>query len=371
VGGWVRFLTRALAVVVTVVAAGVAVLIAVGATQAARTIVSVSTEPLRDVTIAVPGLPSAPASDLPGIAGKIGRGERINLLVLGYGGAGHDGAFLSDTVLVASIQPRDATVTLLSVPRDLWVALPASRYSGPYHGKINEAFSLTAAQGDRDAGMKVAATVVGGVVGLGIDRTVALDFHGFRTLVDGVGGVDLLVDRSFTAAYPRNDDADVDPSWIFVSFAKGPQHMDGERALRFSRARYSDGPEGSDFARTARQQKVILAAKDRVVERGLLASLLGLLDTLRDNVRTDLSLADMNALAELARDYDDGRTVHAALTTENVLQDLTLREGDEIVLSALRPRTIDDWSEVQAYVRGVLDPPNSRLEDTGARPGTR
>lgn len=370
-GGWVNLLSRALAVAVTLVAAGVAVLVAVAATQAARTIVSISTEPLRDVTLSLPGLASTPALDLPGIAGKIGRGERVNLLVLGYGGAGHDGAFLSDTILVASIQPKDGTVTLLSVPRDLWVALPASRYSGSYHGKVNEAFSIAASHGDRDAGMKMAASVVGGVVGIGIDRTVAIDFHGFRKLVDGVGGVDVVVDRSFTAAYPRNDDADIDPSWIFVSFAKGPQHMDGERALRFSRARYSDGPEGSDFARSARQQKVILAAKDRVVERGLLPSLLTLLDTLRDNVRTDLSLADMNALAELARGYDDGRTVHAALTTENVLEELALREAGAIVLSALRPRTIDDWTEVQAYVRGVIEPARSRRADPEPIPGTR
>ncbi len=370
-GGWVKALSRVLAVAVTLVAAGVAVLVAVGAAEAARTIVSISTDPLRDATLALPGLPSTRAPDLPGIVGKIGRAERINVLVLGYGGVGHDGAFLSDTILVASIQPKDATVTLLSVPRDLWVALPASRYSGPYHGKINEAFSIAASHGDRDVGMKMAASVVGGVIGLGIDRTIAIDFHGFRTLVDGVGGVDVTVDRSFTAAYPRNDDADIDPSWIFVSFTAGREHMGGERALRFSRARYSDGPEGSDFARSARQQKVILAAKDRVVERGLLPSLLTLLDTLRDNVRTDLSLADVNALAELAKGYDDGRTVHAALTTDNVLQDLVLREGGEIVLSALRPRTIDDWSEVQAYVRGVIEPARSHSADPEPLLGTR
>ncbi len=128
--------------------------------------------------------------------------------------------------------------------------------------------------------------------------------------------------------------------------------MDGEQALRFARARYADPPEDTDFARSARQQKIVLAARDKVEASNSLPMLLGLTDALRANVRTDLSVPDMRALADFAKGYDDASTVHGALTDTNVLQDVTLQtaSGGEFTL---QPRT-SGWADVQAYVAQLL-----------------
>lgn len=282
-----------------------------------------------------------------GIVGeKLDRGERVNLLLLGYGGGAHDGANLTDSIMLVSLDPATNAVALVSVPRDLWVTVATDR---PYQGKVNEAFAAGADQGDRDAGIRIATATLEPVLGVEIDKTIALDFTAFRAVVDAVGGIDVTVDRAFSARYPKNDDPSVDPSWITVSFAAGAQRMDGETALRYSRARYAEGVEGSDFARAARQQKVVLATRRRVEETRSVATLLGLLGALRDNVRTDLSVADMRSLAAFSKGYDDARTVRAALTTENVLVPVTLANG----AYTLQPRT-RDWSGVHAYVAEQL-----------------
>jgi len=323
----------------------VAVAVVVIAIQFTRTIVSVSSDPLRDLDVRV--VPSQTPSS--GVTGMIARGERINVLLLGYGGAGHDGAFLTDSLMIASIEPQTAAVTLFSIPRDLWVTISKSKYSGTFEAKINEAFSVGASAGDRDEGIRVAVATIESVLGIPIDRTIALDFRAFRTVVDAIGGIDVTVDRSFVSMYPKNDDPSVDASWIEISFAAGAQHMDGETALRYARARYSDGPEGSDFARAKRQQKVILGAKDRIVSADVFTKLFGLTEALRDNVRTDLSLSDIQALASFARAYDDERTVKAALSTDNVLQNGYSKQTGY----ALWPK-VEGWREVHAYAERAI-----------------
>ena len=337
--------------------AGAAVLVGVlliaAGIEVTRAIISVSSDPLRDAELRV--LPAqTPAT---GVAGMLARGQRVNVLLLGYGGAGHDGAFLTDSLMVASLDPP-SRVTLLSVPRDLWATFPKSKYAASYSAKVNEAFAIPAANGDRDEGIRVADATLESALGIQIHRTVAIDFRAFRTVVDAIGGIDIVVDRSFTALYPKNDDPDVDPSWIEISFRAGTQHMDGEAALRYARARYSDSVEGSDFARSQRQQKVILAAKDRAIATNAVSQLLGLIAALRDNVRTDLSLSDLQALAAFARGYDDTRTVKAALTTENVLQS----GYSEDTGYALWPK-VEGFGDVHTYVRRVLDYPKSLSED--------
>lgn len=330
-----------------------AVLVVAAAGQVTRTILTVSSDPLRDVQIMPPA-----ATPTTGVAGMFARGERTNILLLGYGGTGHDGAYLTDSLMVASIDPRSGVVTLLSIPRDLWVTFPKSKYAGSYSAKVNEAFAIAASEGDRDEGMRLAALTLEPVLGITLHRAIVVDFRAFRTVVDAIGGIDVDVDKDFTALYPRNDDPAVDPSWIEITFKSGTQHMDGETALRYARARYVDGPEGSDFARSVRQQKVILAAKERVGGADAVQQLLPLMEALRENVRTDLSLADMKTLAEFARSYDVSRTVRAALTSGNVLQDgLSATTG-----YALWPR-VEGWGGVHAFVRRTFEYPASLAED--------
>ena len=349
-GSWVpRPSAVAAALFAAAVALAAVALIALGL-QMTRTIMSVSSDPLRDFDVRT--LSSQAPSG--GVAGMIARGERVNVLLLGYGGSGHDGAYLTDSLMVASLDPRSGGVTLFSIPRDLWVTIPKSKYAATFEAKINEAFAVGASAGDRDEGMRLAATTIESVLGISIDRTVAIDFAAFRTVVDAIGGVDVTVDRAFAARYPKNDDPAIDASWIEIAFAAGPQHLDGEAALRYARARYSDGPEGSDFARAKRQQKIVLAAKDKIVSTDAFTRLFALMDALRENVRTDLSLADMRALGAFARAFDDERAVKAALSTDNVLQNgFTQATG-----YALWPK-VEGWREVHAYAERAIAYPAS------------
>jgi len=354
-----RTTADALLLAAALVAVALLAFVSYGTWQVSRTLGAVSSDPLRDFRL--PLVPAADAGERqPGLAGAFARGDRVNLLLLGYGGAGHDGAYLTDSLMLASIDGRSGAVTLVSIPRDLWVTIPKGKYNGAYQAKVNEAFAVGGNRGDRDEGMRLAAAAVSDVVGLPIGRTVAIDFRAFRTVVDRIGGIDVTVDRSFASLYPASDSA-TDDRWIEVAFKAGPQHMDGETALRYSRARYADGVEGSDFARSARQQKVILATRDKVAATGAAQSLLGLLDALRDNVRTDLSLADMRALADVAKDYDDASTVKAALTNHNVLQNYSIQFADGLGFT-LQPR-VDGWGGVREYVRRLVDFPASLRED--------
>ncbi|MSQ37857.1 MAG: LytR family transcriptional regulator [Chloroflexi bacterium] len=328
-----------------------------GVWQVSRTVVAVSSDPFRDLPFVL--RPSADGSARqPGLAGAFARGDRVNLLLLGYGGAGHDGPFLTDSLMLVSLNGLEGAATLISIPRDVWVTIPKGKYNPAFQAKINEAFAIGANRADRDEGMRLAAAVVSDVLGITIERTVALDFRAFKTVVDRIGGIEVTVDRAFSSIYPASE---TDESWIEISFKAGPQHLDGEAALRYSRARYADGPEGSDFARSARQQKVILATRDKVAATGAAQTLLGLLDALRDNVRTDLSLADMRALGEVAKNYDDASTVRGALTNQNLLQNYNIRFADGLGFT-LQPR-VEGFGEVRAYVRRLFDSPGSLRED--------
>ncbi len=344
-----RLLHGGLGLVTALVAAAVALALVFGALHLAHTVTSISSAPLRDLDVRAPGQRSET-----GLAARLDRGERVTILLLGYGGGHHDGAYLTDAMMMLSLDPAQRLVTMLSVPRDLVVTIPASRYARRVEAKVNEAFATPAADGDRDEGMRVARVAVEQVLGVPIDRTVAVDFSAFRTVVDALGGVDLTVDRSFAALYPRNDDASVDPSWMIVSFEAGPQHFDGEKALRFVRARYSDGPEGSDFARAARQQLVVLAVREKVFSASVLPRLFALLDALNENVRADLSIADLQALADYVRAHPDLPTQHVVLSPLNVLESTM----NDVLGYALLPKT-EGWSEVQAYARRHLDYPSS------------
>src|ERR1051326_2427118 len=194
----------------------------------------------------------------------MGTSDRVNLLVMGFGGTGHDGAYLTDSMVVMSLLPQSHHTTLISVPRDLWVQIPAN--SGQYH-KINYTYTYGSNNGANPAaGGDAAAQKVSVITGLNVKYWLTINFTGFRDFINAIGGVDVYIPDSFTANYPANDDPSINPNWIKIHFSKGMQHMDGETAIRYARARYVlDNPaEGSDFARSARQQIMIKAALTKV-----------------------------------------------------------------------------------------------------------
>src|SRR5579864_5172138 len=136
----------------------------------------------------------------------------INILLLGYGGGNHDGAYLTDSMIVVHIDPKTRKVYLISVPRDIWVKIPTNGTDGNYW-KINAAYELglddmsypnkQAQFKGQDGGGRLAEYIVSHVTGLPIDYFVGMDFTGFKHSIDTLGGVDIRVETAFTdSEYP-------------------------------------------------------------------------------------------------------------------------------------------------------------------------
>lgn len=269
---------------------------------------------------------------------------RVNVLLLAVGGEGHKGENLADTILVASIQPHSgetSNVALLSIPRDLYVQVPGEEY----FSKINSVHAYGEAQ-KVDHGPEALRQKVEEITGLPIHYFVRVDFTAFKHIVDAVGGVTIMNERAFF------------DYWHKIDFQAGTEKMNGERALAYVRARYIEGPEGGDFKRAERQQKVLLALREKVfsVQTAFDFSAINtILNSLSDNIRTDMHLWEMKRFFELARTIDSGKIHSVVLTTGPN----GLLEGDTEVLggapvSVLRPRT-GDYSEIQQLAASIFN----------------
>lgn len=279
--------------------------------------------------------------------GYVGGSERINILLMGYGGAGHDGAYLTDSMVIMSLLPQTHHTTLISVPRDLWVQNPAN--SGNYT-KLNAVYPVAA--GDTNtkpiSGGDAVAQKVSLVTGLPINYWITINFAGFKDFINAIGGVDVNVPDAFTAKYPANDDPSINPNWITVKFTRGLQHMDGQRAIIYARARYvlDNNAEGSDFARSQRQQLIMKAALVKIKDWHTWSQFYGAMDTLEHTLYSNLSLAD---LGEFALKMDLNNAHHIGISNQNVLTDTTANDGESILL----PKD-NNWSLITSYVQQQL-----------------
>lgn len=244
----------------------------------------------------------------------------INILLMGRGGEHHDGPDLTDTIILANINPERNTVSMVSIPRDLWVPSLSA--------KINEAYADGQDKGSQ--GIAMSKATVEQVTGQPIDYVVVLDFSGFVKLVDYLGGIDVNVQRTFDDyAYPiegKEDDlcgltpeqaqtdatqsAMPDASDIFtcrykhVHFDKGKEHMDGETALEFVRSRHALGVEGTDFARGRRQQEVLGSVRQKALSLGILLNpgkIVGIYNILKANINTTIQSNEYGDFIKLAQ----------------------------------------------------------------------
>lgn len=297
----------------------------------------------------------APLKDLP-----------LTVLLLGYGGPGHDGAYLTDSMVLAIADPKSKSLTLLSIPRDTLVKLPVDPEGGVW-SKINTAYvygidnNIYARRPERYKGTHGAGNLskdaVAGVVGLPVRYYVALDFNAFRKFVDEVGGVEVTVPSAFSANYPREGDAPEDSDWMVVRFESGKQTLSGERALQYARARDAiDNPaEGSDFARARRQRQIMQSFRDKVMSPGGILRIPGLLSITKNRVSTDLQIPSMGEIEELLTDWRGTKITEAALTSSNYLSsDASSEKG--YYLSPVAGK--DDWSQIHTYVRLLINDPS-------------
>jgi LCP family protein required for cell wall assembly len=190
-----------------------------------------------------------------------------NVLLLGIGGEGHEGGDLTDSILLASFNLKTNKVTLIAIPRDVWVASMKAKINTAYH------YGNERREG---GGRDLAKSAVAETLGIPVHYALVLDFHGFVKAIDAVGGIDVEVENTFDDyKYPIPGKETAEPEsdrYEHIHFDKGTTHMDGATALKFARSRHALGDEGTDFARAARQEKIILAFRNKIVSTDTLFS---------------------------------------------------------------------------------------------------
>lgn len=316
----------ALAAVAVVGVSGVYVAVIVG--KVAR---ATGSNPL-SILSRLPGMIPHPGGD-----GEIDSFPRTTIALFGYGGGQHDGAYLSDSILLLTMQKssgRPIEAAEISVPRDWYV--PTDMGQGRTHyGKINEAYEIgqtgapersSVYSGPKGGGAE-ASHVLEQLLGVHIDHWVGVDFHAFQAMVDAVGGIDVNVPDSFSdSQYPAGDCTPGFPGsncgfWT-IHFDAGMQHMNGQRALIFARSRHSnDNNEGTDFARSRRQQLIVQALKVKTRSVDIIAEAPRLIDALGADTVTDMSFDDETKLYAEAKALDAGSIRHISLDNQNFLYD--------------------------------------------------
>ena len=278
-----------------------------------------------------------------------GEGDgRINVLLLGIGGPNHDGGDLTDTIMLASIDPINHSTVLLSIPRDLWVQIPGDGVQ-----KINAAYyyGKAAYQGKSRSvavrsGLKLLDQTLGPIIGVPIHYHVLINFPAFREAVNAVGGVTVNVPTQLydpTIAWENGGNP--------IIAQKGRQHFNGAKALLYVKSRETS----SDFARAERQRLVMVALKDKVLNAGTFSNPIKvseLLNSLGNNVYTDFTLSDLQRLYQIIsqnpskdiKSLDLVTPPHQLLTTGNI-------NG----LSVVEPIAgLFNYNSIQNFVRNKL-----------------
>ncbi len=270
--------------------------------------------------------------------------DRINILLLGIGGAGHDGPYLSDTNIILSIKPSTNEVAMISVPRDLGVTIGN-------HGvrKINSADSFGEAQAAGSGG-EYARDIFAKTFGAEIPYYARVDFTAFQEIIDEVGGVTVNVPRSFVDyEFPGPN-----YSYRTLTFDAGVQAMNGERALDFARSRHGNNGEGSDFARSRRQQLMISALKEKLLSVGTYTNpvrVQSILQSLSSHITTNLNFGQMMYLANLAKDADKNIKMLVLDNSENGFLKSYIADSGAYILA---PRT-GNFDDINLAIENVFD----------------
>ncbi len=218
--------------------------------------------------------------------------ETVNFLLIGSDQRSGT-SFRTDTMVIAILRPNEGQVSLISIPRDLWVSIP-----GGENQRINTAYQRGISTGHPGGGPGLLKDTILYNLGIRIDHTAMVDFDGFRQIVDTLGGVDVPVSCPYTDW--RLIDPSYDPynenNWHLYTTGPGVVHMDGDLALWYARSRQ----RSSDFDRGRRQQEVLRSLFNQALQAGTLRRIPELYNNLRSTVETDLGLGDLLQLAVYA-----------------------------------------------------------------------
>ncbi|MGA8017188.1 MAG: LCP family protein [Candidatus Dormiibacterota bacterium] len=217
----------------------------------------------------------------------------------------------AQSLILMRVDPTAGSVTMLSIPRDLWVRLygPSGRAEGD--GKVDQAFGNGTGDGTNGANAEIAT--IEDDFQVQVDHYVWIGLQGLINLINDVGGIDIVASHPvMDDNYPYDVAGSTNPNAADrVSVLPGAQHMDGLEALEYVRSRHDDISE--DLGRTIRQQQVLVALRQKLSQLSL-GDVNEIASALSGQLLTDVPLTQLPTLLGLAKDIDSGNIQHVFLT---------------------------------------------------------
>jgi LCP family protein required for cell wall assembly len=253
-------------------------------------------------------------------------------LVLGYDlrthGVDAGGSSRSDTIMLLRADPQKKVVSMMSFPRDLIVDIPGCRGTGPFRGRINEAYTY--------CGPKGTVSTVKALTHIPINYIITVNFKGFTKIVDKLGGVYMDIDHRYL-----NDNSGGGPTYAKINLHSGYQRLSGDDALSFVRFRHTD----SDLYRLARQQSFVKAMKQQVANSWSISKIPGIVNTITDNVEVGvgggnaLNVSTLISYAKLAYGLPSGNFQQVHIEGITGYNELAVSQAsiDDAVDSFLNP----------------------------------
>lgn len=306
----------------------------------------------------------------------------FTFLLLGSAGAKHEGAFLTDTILLVRIDTKSKIAHLISIPRDLWVQPNEGSYT-----KINtlyqkDRFNKNKIHNNLSADTQMVRFTVTDITDIPINRIMLLNFDGFEKIIDLLDGIDVNVNKPFEdKEYPLEGkesdtcgktDQDFEDALKVVTsqaqlafpcryetltFEKGIVHMDGKIALKYARSRHGAGEEG-DFSRNKRQQYILEAIKNKLFSPSIVTKLIPLFDTFQKYVLTDLQSSDITKLLQETPFIKQYTVSTLELNINNVLVTDNSDDGQYILV----PKSgVGNWDEVRRFTKNFISAPSATL----------
>lgn len=256
--------------------------------------------------------------------------ERVNILLLGVDQRPtEEGPWRSDTMIIATVDPKTMTAGAISIPRDLYVEIP-----GYGDRRINMAHFLGDAYDYPGGGPGLAMKTIEHNLGIPVHYYIRVDFQGFRDIIDYLGGITIDVEEEiWDYKYP-----DGQLGYTTVHIPEGRQLMNGRTALQYARSRHS----GTDFDRLRRQQQVLMAIRDKALRLDLLPKIPMLANTMSHTVRTNLQLGEIVTLGQIGAQID-AEDIRFAVIDESMTVPIVLEDdGDVLFPKRERIRQIVD-----------------------------
>lgn len=263
--------------------------------------------------------------------------NRLDILLMGIRGSDDpNGGMLTDTIMVLSYNTETKKAAIISVPRDLYLKIP-----GVKKDKINAAY-VYGEEVQRGFGLQLAKITVGYSLGIDIDHAILVDFSAFQKLIDAIGGIDVYTASEFreTQQWQGMD----------IHYEKGWNHLNGEEALYYSRARFMS----NDFERARRQQEIMVGLKNKLLSPNMLADpnrIFDILKIIENNVRMDLDrMSIMQAVSIIGSTPNSDIKKYIIKNGESGFLYQTTINGAYVLL----PKN-DTFKDLRDFIRNILN----------------